>query len=275
MELPSQVSNSFRQCTLCHGFAEDFPSQLRDGFALHRRPLLESFVELLIRVDGQRQSRAHENSVLRPGTMPCVRRITLALPLLSFLLAGCRPDIPNLDSRGHTIVCLGDSITAGTGAEPGPAYPELLNRRLGTEVINQGVPGDTAEAGLARVDQALAADPWLVIVELGGNDILNRIPPERTEAALRQVLERLLAARVAVLLVELDVPFAGRYAEIYERLGDDYDVPVLDDTLGDILTDARLKADPIHPNAQGHEVLAADLAEEIEPFLKARREMGR
>ena len=207
--------------------------------------------------------------------MPFVRRIALALPLLALLLAGCRPDVPNLDSSGHTIVCLGDSITSGTGAEPGPAYPALLASRLGTEVINQGVPGDTAEEGLVRVDQALAADPWLVVVELGGNDILNRIPPERTEAALRQTVQRLLAAKVAVLLVELDVPFAGRYTEIYERLGDDYHVPVLEDTLGDILTDASLKADPIHPNARGHEVLAAALAEEIEPLLKARREIGR
>ncbi len=205
-----------------------------------------------------------------------VRRITLALPLLPLLLAGCgAPDIPNLDSRGTTIVCLGDSITSGVGAEPGQPYPELLTRQLGIEVINQGVAGDTAERGLARVDEALAADPWLVVVELGGNDILNRIPPERTEAALRQILERLLAARVAVLLVEVEVPFAGRYAEIYERLGDEFDVPVLDDTLGDILTDASLKADPIHPNARGHEVLAEALAEEIEPLLEARREIGR
>ncbi len=207
--------------------------------------------------------------------MPCVRRIALALPLLPFLLAGCRPDVPNLDSPGHTIVCLGDSITSGTGAEPGLAYPALLASRLGTEVINQGVPGDTAEEGLARVDQALTADPWLVVVELGGNDILNRIPPDRTEAALRQIVQRLLAAKVAVVLVELDVPFAGRYTEIYERLGDDYEVPVLEDTLGDILTDASLKADPIHPNALGHEVLAKDLADEIEPLIEARRKVGR
>lgn len=205
-----------------------------------------------------------------------MRRTVLPLPLLSLLLAGCgAPDVPNLDSRGRTIVCLGDSITSGVGASPGPAYPELLARQLGTEVINHGVAGDTAKQGFARVEEALADDPWLVVVELGGNDILNRIPPERTEAALRQILERLLAARVAVLLVELDVPFAGRQAEIYGRLGEDYGVPVLEDTLGDILTDASLKADPIHPNAQGHEVLAEALAEEIEPLLEARREMGR
>lgn len=207
-----------------------------------------------------------------------MRRIALTLPLLSLLLAGCdvsAEDIPNLDSPGRTIVCLGDSITSGVGASPGQAYPELLASQLGTAVINHGVPGDTAEGGLARVDAALAEEPWLVVVELGGNDILNRIPPERTEAALRQIVERLLAARVAVVLVEVDVPFAGRYAEIYGRIGDDYDIPVLEDTLGDILTDASLKADPIHPNAQGHVVLAEAMADEIEPLLEARREIGR
>lgn len=208
-----------------------------------------------------------------------MRRIIPILPLLSLFLAGCggpTPDeIPNLDSPGRTIVCLGDSITSGVGASPGQPFPALVASRLGTEIINQGVPGDTTEGGLARIDQVLAADPWLVIVELGGNDVLNRVPPERTEAALRQIVERLLAARVAVVLVELEVPFGGRYAEIYNRLGDELDVPVLDDVLGEILTDAALKADPIHPNARGHEVLAEAVADEIEPLLEARREMGR
>lgn len=197
------------------------------------------------------------------------------LPLL-LILAGCgvaADEIPNLDSPGQTIVCLGDSITSGVGATPETAYPSLLTSRLGTEVINQGVPGDTTEEGLARVDDVLAEDPWLVIVELGGNDILNRVPPERTEAALRQIVQRLLAANVAVVLIELEVPFAGRYAEIYSRIGDEYDVPVIDDVLGEILTDASLKADPIHPNSRGHEVLAAALAEELEPILEARREV--
>lgn len=197
------------------------------------------------------------------------------LPLL-LSLAGCgvaADEIPNLDSPGQTIVCLGDSITSGVGATPETAYPSLLTSRLGTEVINQGVPGDTTEEGLARVEDVLAEDPWLVIVELGGNDILNRVPPERTEAALRQIVQRLLAANVAVVLIELEVPFAGRYAEIYNRIGDEYDVPVIDDVLGEILTDASLKADPIHPNSRGHEVLAAALAEELEPILEARREV--
>lgn len=195
---------------------------------------------------------------------------TAALLPLLLLAAACGPDVPNLDSPGKTIVCLGDSITSGVGAEPGQPYPALLAAKLNREVINEGVPGDTAEDGLARVDQALAHDPWMVIVELGGNDILRQVPPARTEAALRQVLDRLLAAKVVPVLVELEVPFAGRYSDVFERIEDDYEIPVVEDTLGEILLDPALKADPIHPNAQGHVELAAAIVDVVEPIVEAR-----
>lgn len=197
-----------------------------------------------------------------------MRTATLLSVLL--LVAACGPDVPNLDSPGTTIVCLGDSITAGVGAEPGQPFPALLAAKLGREVINEGVPGDTVEDGLARVGQALAHDPWMVIVELGGNDILRRVPPERTEAALRQVLDRLLAARVVPVLVELEVPFAGRYSDVFDRIEDDYDIPVVEDTLSEILLDPALKADEIHPNAEGHVQLAEAVADVVEPIVKAR-----
>ncbi len=192
------------------------------------------------------------------------------LPVL-LLLAACRPDVPNLDSPGRTIVCLGDSITAGVGSGAGEAYPELLAARLSTEVINAGVSGDTTAGGLARVEDVLAKNPWLVIVELGGNDFLRQMPPEETERSLRGILDRLLSARVVPVLVEMDAPFGGRYREIYERLGDEYHVPVVEDALGEILRDRSLKSDEIHPNARGQQVLAAAVAEEIEPLIKARR----
>lgn len=211
--------------------------------------------------------------------MPRVKPTPTPLLLLlgSLACAACGldvsgSDVPNLDSPGRTIVCLGDSITSGLGAPSGSAYPYLLASRLGVEVVNEGVRGDTAEEGLARVDDALDADPWLVIVELGGNDILQRVPPERTEAALRAILDRLIAARVVPMLVEVDAPFAGQYAEIYERLGDEYDVPVVEDVLGEILRDPALKSDSIHPNAQGHRELAEAVAEAVEPLLEARRD---
>jgi lysophospholipase L1-like esterase len=194
------------------------------------------------------------------------------LPVL-LLLAACQPDVPNLDSPGRTIVCLGDSITAGVGSGAGEAYPELLAARLSTEVINAGISGDTTAGGLARVNDVLAKNPWLVIVELGGNDFLRQVPPEQTERSLRGILDRLLSARVVPVLVEMDAPFGGRYREIYERLGDEYHVPVVEDAIGEILRDRSLKSDEIHPNARGQQILAEAVAEEIEPLIKARRKV--
>lgn len=192
------------------------------------------------------------------------------LPLF-LLLAACGPGVPNLDSPGRTIVCLGDSITAGVGSGPGEAYPELLAARLRAAVINAGVSGDTAADGLSRMDQVLAADPWLVVVELGGNDFLRQVPPEQTERALRSILNRLLAARVVPVLVEMDPPFGGRYREIYGRLGDEYHVPVVEDAVGEILRDRSLKSDTIHPNSRGQQLLAVAVADEIEPLITAHR----
>lgn len=197
-----------------------------------------------------------------------------ALPLLLIAVYGmaCGPDVPNLDSPGKTIVVLGDSIASGVGSGRGEAYPDLLAARFGTEeVVNAGVSGNTAADGLARIDEVLAEDPWLVIVELGGNDLLRRIPPEQTEKSLREILDRLVAARVVPVLVELDAPFGGRYLEIYERLGAEYQVPVVEDTLGEILRDPSLKSDTIHPNAAGQKVLAEAIVEEIDPLIEARR----
>lgn len=195
-----------------------------------------------------------------------------ALPLF-LLLAGCGPDVPNLDNPGSTIVCLGDSITAGVGVREGEAYPDLLARQLGAEVVNAGVSGNTAEDGLARVEEALEEDPWLVIVELGGNDILRRVPPERTDRALRGILDRLLAAGVVPVLVEVEAPLAASYGKVFERIGEDYEIPIVEDVLGEILADRDLKSDPIHPNARGQEILAEALVEELEPLLAARRKL--
>lgn len=190
--------------------------------------------------------------------------------------AGCRRAPPNLDSPGTAIVCLGDSITAGVGAAAGRGYPELLAERLGQQVVNDGVPGDTAAGGLARLPQVLARDPWLVIVELGGNDILRQVPIERTEEALDSILRQLLAARALPVLVAVEGPFGGAHGDMYRRLGQRHRVPVVDDVLRKILSDPRLKADEVHPNDLGHARLAEAVAATVEPLVRQhRRRRGR
>lgn len=206
------------------------------------------------------------------GVMRCCNAIAAVFALV--LLAGCGGEVPNLGSRGSTIVCLGDSITAGVGARRGEGYPELLEAALGVEVVAAGVPGDTSADGRARLDRALAADPWLVVVALGGNDLLRRRPIEATEADLTAIVEGVLAAGAVPMLVEIRGPFGGRSAAMFERLGERYGVPVVTDVLGEVLTDRELKSDAIHPNAAGYAVIAAALVEAIEPLVDERRRRG-
>ena len=194
-------------------------------------------------------------------------RATLAAALL---VVACSREIPNLDSPGRTIVCFGDSLTAGVGRGDGPSYPDHLAGRLGVEVVNAGVPGDTAGLALRRIDGVLAEDPWLGGGGLGGNDILRRVPIETTESALNEIVERLLEAGVVPLLIEVRGPFGRRYAKLFDRLEDTHGVPVVRDVLPRLLLDARYKSDAIHLNAAGYELLAEAVAERIESLMRRR-----
>lgn len=210
------------------------------------------------------------------SAFPTTTTITIGFALVATTLTACAgtADVPNLDSGGTAIVCLGDSITYGVGARPEESYPTRLEQRLGVPVVNAGVPGDTAGEGLARLGQALAEDPWLVIVELGGNDVLRRVPVERTERDLRAIVEGVLEAGAVPLLVGLDAgsPVTQGLGDLHARLAEEYGVPVVEGALDDILRDRSLRADMIHPNAAGYEQLAAAVAEAVEPLLEARRE---
>lgn len=178
--------------------------------------------------------------------------------------------MPNLDSPGRTIVCFGDSLTAGVGRGDGATYPQHLARRLDTEVVNAGVPGETAGQARRRLDHVLAADPWLVVIALGGNDILRRVPLETTESDLGGIIERLLDAEILPLLIEVRGPFGARYTRLFDRLEDRYGVPVIRDVLPELLLDRRYKSDAIHLNAAGYERLADAVARRVEPLMRRR-----
>ncbi|HZF07940.1 MAG TPA: GDSL-type esterase/lipase family protein [Thermoanaerobaculia bacterium] len=203
-----------------------------------------------------------------------MKRAALSL-LFVCLLAACGGPPPNLDSPGHTIVCLGDSITAGVGAAPEESYPARLAERLGRPVVNAGVSGDTAADGLSRVPDVLAQDPWLGDRRAGGQRSLAPGADRGDRDPLRAVVERLLAAKVVPVLVEVRGPFGHRYRDLFARLHHDYKAPLVDGVLGDILTDPSLKSDEVHPNAAGYRKLAEGVAEKIEPLITKRTKMGR
>jgi acyl-CoA thioesterase I len=179
--------------------------------------------------------------------------------------------VKNLNrGTGEQIIALGDSITAGAGVGPEAAYPNLLSQILELPVVNQGRGGDTTATALNRLQQdVIDADPWLVIIGLGGNDYLRRVPPAETEANLRQIVTRLQQAGAIVVILGMDVsPFNGNYQGLYQRVANETEAYLIAGVL-DGLNDPRYLYDQIHPNQAGHGLLANRIAAALQPLLAA------
>src|SRR5512139_3834936 len=183
---------------------------------------------------------------------------------VSLLLAACdrAPTLPKLSAH-DVIVAFGDSLTHGTGASDATAYPAVLASLSGHTVINAGVPGDTTSSGLQRLPAVLAEHhPRLVLLCLGGNDMLRQQPAATTENNLRLLVQTIRASGAEVVLIGVPEPkLFGGAPDFYSRVADDMGLPLEDDAFSEVLKDNRLKADPIHANAAGYRVVAERLAE--------------
>jgi len=177
------------------------------------------------------------------------------------------------------IVAFGDSLTAGLGLPLDQAFPAQLEAALkarGTEakVVNAGVSGDTAAAALARLDWTLPDDASAVIIELGGNDALQGIPPEGTKAALEKIIERVQARGLPILLAGQEAPrnmgkdYVDAFRAVYADLAQRYDVifyPFFLD--GAALNDELMQTDGIHPNAKGVAVIVKNIMPKVDELL--------
>ena len=195
--------------------------------------------------------------------MLAVQRFFLAL-LAAVFLAACdrAPTLPKLNSH-DVIVAFGDSLTHGTGASADTAYPAVLASLTGRTVINAGVPGDTTASALQRLPEVLAEHkPRLVLLCLGGNDMLKKQPEAATENNLRLLVQTIRSSGAAVMLIAVPEPrLFGGAPDFYSRVAEEMRLPLEDDIFNDVLKDNRLKADPIHANAAGYRVVAERLAE--------------
>ena len=160
------------------------------------------------------------------------------------------------------VVAFGDSLTYGTGAAPDAAYPAVLAGLTGRTVVNAGVPGDTTETALSRLPLVLeTARPRLVLLCLGGNDMLHKTPPAVTERNLREMVAAIRRHGAQVVLIGVPAPtLFGGPPTFYARVAEDLAVPLEREAFADVLRDNRLKSDPIHANAAGYRVVAERLA---------------
>jgi acyl-CoA thioesterase I len=203
------------------------------------------------------------------GASPCatampVRRLLLTLAA-ALLLAACGEKTPQLPKLGEAdvILAFGDSITYGTGAGADETYPKVLSTLIRREVIGAGVPGEVTADGLHRLPGVLDEHkPRLLLLCLGGNDMLKKVNALNTESNLRSMIRLARDRGIAVVLIGVPEPaLFGGTAGYYAKLAQEFRIPLENEVLHAVLFDNGLKSDAIHPNARGYRRLAESVAE--------------
>lgn len=182
------------------------------------------------------------------------------------LLLGCgeRPKLERLSSDA-VVLAFGDSLTFGTGAAEAESYPAQLESMIGRRVVRAGVPGEVTAQALARLPAALDEHaPRLLLLCIGGNDFLRRLGNPQAERNVRGMVRLARSRGVAVMLIGTPEPgFTVAPPAFYSSIAKEFGLPYEEGIIGQVLRDASLKADPIHPNARGYRLIAERVAEQL------------
>src|SRR5579863_9945932 len=177
------------------------------------------------------------------------------------------------------MVVLGDSLSAGFGLAGADAFPAKLQKALkargiAVDMANAGVSGDTTTGGRDRLDWSVPEGTQAVIVELGANDALRGTDPAVSRAALSDIVAKLKARGIAVMLCGMVAPpnygadFATRFNSIYPDLAKSAGVPLYPFFLEGVAAAPKLnQADGIHPTAEGVDIIVKNILPSVEAFL--------
>ena len=179
------------------------------------------------------------------------------------LIVGCAQKSAPLPA-GSTVLALGDSLTFGTGATDDTSYPAVLAAATGWSIVNAGVPGDTAQQGCNRLQPLLDEHrPRLVLVFLGGNDILRRQSAQTMTAGLAHCVRDAKAAGVPLVLFAVPKFDLTGFSDtpVFAEFATSSGVQFLSPRLGALLRDDAMRSDSVHLNANGYRALATNVAD--------------
>jgi acyl-CoA thioesterase I len=178
------------------------------------------------------------------------------------------------------IVCFGDSLTAGYGAEFGKSYPDYLQADLDAKgyhyrVVNEGISGNTTKDGVERLDSIVSMKPAIVVVEFGGNDGLRGLPIEDSRSNLDKIISTLKADGAKVVLAGITLPpdygpdYIKQFNDTYSLLAKKYKVPMLPFLLKGVFgVEGMMQRDNTHATAEGNKIVAANVLPLVQPLLK-------
>lgn len=202
------------------------------------------------------------------------RIIILVVSSLTLITLGIyyfsRPaSITNYPSQGTDIVAFGDSLVVGVGSTQGNDFVSLLPKNIGEPIINLGHSGDTTADGIAHISDLDKYHPKVVLLLLGGNDHLQKIPISDTRNNLATLIENIQARGAIVLLLGvrgglLNDNFSSMFNELYAT----YHTAFVSDVLGGLFGDDRYMSDAVHPNDAGYKIIAQRIEPVLEKLLK-------
>jgi acyl-CoA thioesterase-1 len=217
------------------------------------------------------------------GEVEGARRVFAHMLVWSLLLLAPATAIAQTTAARETkplkLVVLGDSLSAGFGLAAPAAFPARLQKALQSkgievDIINAGVSGDTTSGGRDRLDWSVPEGTRAVILELGANDALRGVDPKVTRSALTDILTRLKARGIAVLLCGMYAPpnygagYSASFNTIYPDLAKQFGVPLYPFFLEGVATEAKLnQPDGLHPTAEGIDLIVKNILPTVEAFL--------
>lgn len=197
-----------------------------------------------------------------------MKKIFIVLFCLVFCAACAKQEITNYPPKAGPIVAFGDSITYGYDVKAKEAYPALLEEMWQREVINLGISGDTSLTALQRLDELKPLEPSFVLIELGGNDFLKKVPHAQTQKALEDIVDYVHSlGAVAVLIDTGGHGPMDTYTKINKEIAKEKKTLFVKGIMNGIFTNRNLKVDAIHPNKEGHKIIADRIDKALKPYL--------
>ncbi len=177
--------------------------------------------------------------------------------------------ITNYPSNGIDIVAFGDSLIEGVGATQGNDLVSQLSKQIGRPIINLGKAGDTTSDGLARINQLDEYKPKVVLLLLGGNDYLKKVPITETRKNVSQIIQNIHSRGATVLLLGVRGGILqDRFETEYETLSDVYNTAYVSDVLEGLLGNAQYMSDAVHPNDNGYNKIMMRVAPELKKLIE-------
>ena len=187
----------------------------------------------------------------------------------------------NSQDGEKTIIFYGDSLTAGYGLDPESAFPAIIEEKLDNEgknyrVVNAGVSGETSSGGLTRINWVLNQPVDIFILELGANDGLRGIPTDATIENLQGIIDKVYQKNpdCSIIIAGMMVPpnmgpdYSNKFASIFSSLSEKNNTALIPFLLAGVAGDPDLNlADGIHPNVEGHKIVAENIMEVLGPLL--------